>query len=135
MLLLMALLACEDDMEMASSPCDEEARAGALEVGDSFSGDAVTLTLLSADPAVVSVGENRWELELDPAQSEDCTAQVTPWMPDHGHGSSVGEVTFSPTSLAVEELELSMGGYWEIEVSLQCADTEDLVLIPLCVDA
>ncbi len=132
--MIIALLACTstpDDSVPATSPCEEEARASALVVGDTFQGDTLTVEILELSPDPVIVGENTWALGLD---ASGCQAALASWMPDHQHGSTVGELTVTADQVQVSDLFLSMGGYWELTLTLTCAEVTEDVLIPVCVE-
>lgn len=135
MLLLALALACTDDhMEMAESPCMEEQRAGPLSEGASFSEGGTTVTVVAMSPGTPVVGENTWELEV--SGSQGCEVSIEPSMPDHGHGAPVGDVIYlDGESWEVQDLEFTMGGYWEVEVTLACEDAPTVVPMALCVDA
>lgn len=134
---LAGLGACAgDDSGPATSPCEEDDRAGTLAVGDTFEGDALSAEITSLDPDPPEVGENTWVLTLSEAVDAGCTASAEPFMPDHGHGADVGTVTVEGDTVTIEELSVSMGGYWEVEVILTCDGEEDRVVpVKHCVDA
>lgn len=131
LLLWLGCTAPDDSAAPASSPCDEEDRAGPLEVGQGFEGESLGLTLLALEPDPAAVGNNTWTLDLG---LEGCSALVSPLMPDHGHGGGVGEVSLDGETLRIEELFLSMGGYWEVQVDLSCPTVEEAILLTLCVE-
>lgn len=120
----------------ATSPCAEDDRGGTLAVGDRFEGDGLTVEVAALDPAPPEVGLNDWEL-IVPDTVEGCTAEVVPDMPDHGHGAPVGSVGLDGTTLTVDDLDLTMGGYWEVEVTLTCGADAELMqaVMGFCVDA
>ena len=130
------LIACAgDDPDVASSPCDDETRGGLLTVGDTFEADGVGVEVTALQPSTVEVGLNAWSLGLTGADG-DCIVEVGTWMPDHGHGSSVGEVTSDGSTVDVADLEISMGGYWEVTLTVTCGEAEAVeVQMGLCVDA
>jgi hypothetical protein len=132
--MLSILLACTstpDDSVPASSPCEEETRAGTLAVGDTFQGETLGVEVLELNPDPIIVGDNAWLLGLD---LSGCEAELGTWMPDHQHGSSVGEVEVTDARAQVTDLFLSMGGYWELTLTLSCPEVTEEVLIPLCVE-
>ena len=134
--MLLTWLACTasdgtDSAGPATSPCQEEERAAPLAVGHRFEGDILALTVLSLEPEPAAVGDNAWSLDVG---VEGCDAAVTPRMPDHGHGAGTGPVSFEGSTLRIEQLFLSMGGYWEVAVDLSCPDADEVVLVTLCVE-
>jgi hypothetical protein len=60
------------------------------------------------------------------------TLEVTPWMPQHGHGSSVApKVTeVGGGTYAVAELYLPMAGLWQLRTAIEggAADEADVAL-------
>jgi hypothetical protein len=134
MLLFSLILACEGDMEMSESPCMEETRASTLEQGATFEGGTFTLVVEALSPATPVVGENTWELAIP--GSSGCTVDVVHIMPDHGHGGPLGGVESMGADVwEVQDLEFTMGGYWEIDVEITCDDATAVVPMALCVDA
>jgi subtilisin family serine protease len=118
------------------SDCDEETRDDEYMVGLSKSGSALTVTFVSANPAPPALGDNNWTVTLSDS-SAGITA-VTPFMPDHGHGTAVeaiitatdnaGEWTLSPVNLY-------MAGLWEVTIDLITqAGTTDQVVFSFCVE-
>lgn len=133
-LLLVALLgACGSDDTEATSVCDEETRATPLAAGDSFSTDGLTVTVSALSPEPPEVGANDWTLAV--SDSEGCTVTVSPTMPDHGHGADVGSVSEQDGAWLVDDLEFTMGGYWRVDVEVDCDGAVTTVPVELCVDA
>lgn len=74
------------------------------------------VTLVSSDPAPPIRGTNNWVLRVENAPSD---ITVTPFMPDHGHGTSV-KPTLESTgagSWNIKNLYFFMPGVWRITVS------------------
>lgn len=98
------------------------------------------LTLVSASPARPIVGNNSWlfALTLDDAPASGLAAaiSVSPFMPDHGHGT--------PTIVRVEEVEIGqyvlepvhtrMAGYWEVTVLVEAPVGDLSFVVKVCVD-
>lgn len=134
LVVLAALLgACSGDDTEAASVCDEETRAEVLAAGDTFSADGVDVTVSALSPEPPEVGANDWTLAVSDA--EGCTVTVAPTMPDHGHGAAVGSVTGQDGDWTVDDLEFTMGGYWRVDVEIDCEGTVVTVPVELCVDA
>ncbi len=99
-----------------------------------------SLTLLSATPQRPIVGNNSWAFELnvdgEPATGLASAITVTPFMPDHGHGT--------PTIVRVEEVDdgqykfepvhTRMAGYWEVTVSVESEQVDLVFVVKVCVD-
>ncbi len=135
MLIFSLMIACDGgEMDMPESPCMEELRASTLEQGATFDGDTVSVRVETLSPATPVVGMNTWELAIPVSSS--CSVDVVHTMPDHGHGGSLGGVESTSTGIwEVQDLEFTMGGYWEIDVEITCDDTVAVVPMALCVDA
>jgi hypothetical protein len=67
--------------------------------------------------------------DLTGAHVEGVTLTVTPWMPEHGHGSSVVP-TVDPDGMGgfvISNLFLAMPGTWQLRVDVSGAVTDELV--------
>jgi hypothetical protein len=99
------------------------------------SGGTFTGTLVASDPAPPAIGTNTWTLRIDDANGQplaNATVDVKPFMPDHGHGTSIRPVVTAgpaPGTYQVTPLYLFMPGVWRVTVSVQVgtapADTVD----------
>jgi hypothetical protein len=121
--------------------CATEARAlpYAPNLARSSDSGAFTVRLVSSDPAPPARGTETWTVAVvdqSGAPQDGLAIKVTPFMPDHNHGTSVkaavtaagaGTYTMSP-------LYLYMAGYWEVTLNLQTAGgTKDSVMFPVCI--
>ena len=127
----LALSACPsgDDDDNDANVCGEDLTRGQVYVEglEARTDDTATLVMLmAADPAPPNVDTNVWEIEvvnLDGDALTGCTAEVTPWMPDHGHGSSDTPSWTESSETAgsyTTELKFIMPGYWETTFTLDC---------------
>jgi hypothetical protein len=88
---------------------------------------ALKVTLVSSDPAPPAKGSNTWIIRAADGSGAPMTnapLTVTPFMPDHGHGSSV-VATITPQadgSYNVAPLYLFMPGVWRITFTLPATD-------------
>jgi hypothetical protein len=98
------------------------------------------LALVSAIPARPIVGNNSWVFALtvegEPATGWASVFTVTPFMPDHGHGTPtivrVEEV--EPGQYKLEPVHTRMAGYWEVTVSVDVPAGELNFVVKVCVD-
>ena len=133
--LFLLLLAGGCGEEPAPSPCESETRGQVLSVGDEFEGQALDAEILSMQPAPPQVGLNTWSVDLGET-AEGCTLEASPWMPDHGHGAEVGEsIQLDDGGWVINDLRFSMGGIWEVELTLTCGEQASTVTVALCVEA
>ena len=134
-MIFILFMACKgEEMDMSASPCMEETRASTLEQGATFDGDTFSVQVEALSPATPVVGMNTWELAIPVSSS--CSVDLVHTMPDHGHGGSLGGVESMGAGVwEVQDLEFTMGGYWEIDVEITCDDTLAVVPMALCVDA
>jgi hypothetical protein len=81
---------------------------------------AYQIVLNAADPAPPAIGVNTWTIKVQDGAGGAMPAaalKVLPFMPDHGHGTSVkAAITSQPDgSMSVTPLYLFMGGVWRVE--------------------
>ena len=112
----------------ATNPCVNETRADTFVVGLDKPGVAGLLDfkLMSASPAPPARGDNTWIVEVSSMTSgvvggpvSGAAMLVTPFMPDHGHGTPITvNVTSMPTAgqYQLTPVNLWMPGYWETTV-------------------
>ncbi len=129
-----------DDEMMQMSLCEMEDRADDFTVGLSKSGQRVSVEVSEAMPADPVRGDNAWTLMITDAEgnaAEGLVVDAKPWMPDHGHGSSVEEevTEMGGGQYMMNPLNLFMAGYWEVTIDIADADgNEDEVMIGVCVE-
>jgi hypothetical protein len=136
----LALGACGADDghdDGTSYNCAAEARDDEFVMGLSKAGESSRLEfkLLSSDPAPPSRGDNVWVLQLGtmaaPATPvSGASISVTPFMPDHAHGSGK-TVTVTPLAEAgqyeLDPVNLWMPGLWEVTLQVNGADGDRAV--------
>ncbi|HWO21717.1 MAG TPA: FixH family protein [Kofleriaceae bacterium] len=134
-----------DDDDGTSYNCLEETRADEFVLGLTKPGEqgVYEFKLLSADPAPPARGDNLWQLEVSTiaapvAPVSDATLRVTPFMPDHSHGSGK-TVLVTPMTAGQYQLEpvnLWMPGLWEVTIQAEAAQTggtqRDRVVFRFC---
>jgi len=89
--------------------------------------------LLSSDPAPPARGTDTWKIRITDGQGNALSglaASVVPFMPDHGHGSSVNATVTanSDGTYTVAPLYFFMPGVWRVEFSVppnQLSDVGD----------
>ncbi len=106
-----------------------------------------TLTLNASDPAPPILGNNSWTVTVgDPSGTPISTAALAvptkfgghpnPWMPDHGHGTTLVQVTPATGTggYTITPLYYYMPGLWTITFTLQAngSDVVDSVAFSFC---
>ena len=93
---------------------------------------------MSADPAPPAQYLNTWVLKVedsagDPVSGATITS-VTPFMPDHGHGTSVPQIVANPDgTITVSNLYLFMLGVWRTTIVAQAGSIMDGAQFWFCV--
>jgi hypothetical protein len=142
---VLAAGACADDGnggdDETSYNCAAETRDDEFVLGLSKAGESsrYEFKLMSADPAPPARGDNTWVLQLNtmiapvtPVSGASMT--VTPFMPDHAHGSGKTVIVTPMTEAGQYKLSpvnLWMPGLWE--VTIQASGTQsDRVVFRFC---
>jgi len=147
-LLAMAALLCagcpgdsEPDMVDAGYNCELEMRDDTYSMGMSRTGDGgYEVVIVEGTPAPPGKGDNTWQLRvLDPSgdPADDLTVTVTPFMPDHGHGTPIrAVVTPSDTAgeYSVAPINLWMPGLWRVTVALSDGSPLDSIEFFFCIN-
>jgi hypothetical protein len=122
--------------------CIGDSRAQTYVAGLEQAGSAknVSIRILDASPAPPGVGNNEWTIQLLDAKGnpiDDSTIDVKPFMPDHGHGSSIVP-TVTPTGADgkydVTLLQIFMPGLWQVTFTVKTPSTGDTVMFSFCVE-
>ncbi len=141
----------------AEPACSVETRATPYSAGMSeTAADGMVVTIDNAVPAPPRIGQpdpttrkyNQWTMSVragldggigdaGPGQLiPNATLKITPYMPDHGHGSPVNNVVTpqGDGTYSVRDLDFSMQGFWDVTVAVTVGGTTEQVIFPLCVD-
>jgi hypothetical protein len=94
--------------------------------------------LVSADPAPPGQYVNTWVLKIeDPAGNPVPGATITsatPFMPDHGHGTSTPQIVANPDgTITVSNLYLFMLGVWRTTIVAQAGGAMDSAVFWFCI--
>jgi YtkA-like len=134
------------DDDDTSYNCEEETRDDEFVLGLSKPGEqgVYDFKLLSADPAPPARGDNQWQLEVSTiaapvAPVAGATLRVTPFMPDHAHGSGKTVIVTPMTAAGQYQLDtvnLWMPGLWEVTIQAEATQTggtqRDRVVFRFC---
>lgn len=121
--------------------CTTESRgqsylAGMVAVGQG----GMKIELTTAAPAPPSRFDNAWTvrvLDSSDQPAEGITLEVTPYMPDHGHGTPiVAEVTAGQGVgvFDVSPINLWMPGLWEVRMEVEGTDLSDRMVFSFCIE-
>jgi hypothetical protein len=142
------LAACGASDDAATTPdsgalfsCATETRAVAYapHLTRPTASGAFEVELVQSAPPPPARGSESWTVRVVDAAGapqDGLTLTVSPFMPDHNHGTSVKAV-ITPTgagTYTIAPLYLYMAGYWEVTVNVQSATSgKDPVVFPVCI--
>lgn len=125
------------------SLCASDSRAQTYTAGMEQKGasGALTVKLDSINPNPVVKGNNEWKVtvvDAGGAPVSGATITVKPYMPDHGHGSSIIPQVAAgadPGSYDVTLLNLFMPGIWQVTFTVTTsANVTDSAMFTFCVN-
>lgn len=138
-----AFAACGGDDEShdpAARGCAADTRKDLYTAGMTKPAGGLAVKLLEATPGPLIKGTNALKLEVRDeagAPIDNATLKVTPFMPDHGHGSAVPPVVTAAGAgvYDVAKVYLSMAGLWQLKISVERpgAGTQEAVF-QFCLD-
>lgn len=104
--------------------CAADARKDVYTAGLSKPAGSFSVKLVESRPGPPIKGTNAMSLEIVDAGGQPvdgATITITPWMPDHAHGSAVKPVVTPMGSgkYEVEQVYLAMAGLWQVKVAIQ----------------
>jgi hypothetical protein len=138
---------CSDDTAPPSPTNDAEVECTGDPRADAYAanmeklgeGGIFTFRLVSSDPAPPVKGTNAWTIDVldtSGAPVDGMELDVTPYMPDHGHGTSiVPQITdMGAGEYSVTPLYLFMGGIWEVTIEASDGDaSSDSAVFTFCI--
>lgn len=123
--------------------CAKDNRAQSYSPGMELPGKAglYSVRLESISPVPAFKGDNLWKVQIVDASKQPVdglTLKVKPFMPDHGHGSSITP-QIKPQGAGgrydVEQLNLFMPGLWQVFFTVQpAAGGGDEAEVAFCVE-
>jgi YtkA-like len=145
-LALTSLAACSSDShgmgDDESYNCAAEDRDDEFVVGLSKSGQGGKLTfkLLEATPAPPARGDNTWILQLTSqgaaAPITGAAMIVTPFMPDHQHGTAITvgiEAMPEAGQYKLSPVNMWMPGLWQTTIEAQAGADTDKAVFAFCI--
>jgi hypothetical protein len=126
----------ETSYNCAAETRDDDFVLGLAKPGES---NHYEFKLMSADPAPPARGDNTWVVQLNTmvtpiAPVSGATLSVTPFMPDHAHGSGKTVIVTPMTEAGQYQLSpvnLWMPGLWEVTIQAS-APQSDRVVFRFC---
>lgn len=150
LLVLGSLLACggEDDGSASTTSgttattgaqCAADTRKDIYAPGLTKPAGALSVKLVSTDPAAPTNQNNTFDFAVTDAAGgpvDGATITVTPWMPDHAHGSAVRPTVTATGSgtYTAKNVYLAMAGLWRITVTVESAGTRQDAVFQFCLD-
>jgi hypothetical protein len=129
----------DDSYNCAADTRGEEFVVGLEKVG---AAGALDFRLMSADPSPPSRGDNTWTLQLNAmsggtvgSPQTGATITVTPFMPDHQHGTAIRvlvEEMADPGRYKLSPVNLWMPGVWETTIQASTPSGTDEVVYTFC---
>jgi hypothetical protein len=120
--------------------CQNDPRVATYAPGLSVTSTSGTrkFVLLSSDPAPPARGTDTWKLRITDAAGNNqpgLSASVLPFMPDHGHGTSVNATVTAESdgTYTVAPLYFFMPGVWQITFSVPPNQMNDVGVFYFCV--
>jgi hypothetical protein len=100
-----------------------------------------TITLSAASPAPPDIGDNNWTIAVVDQSSnalESASITLTPFMPEHGHGTSPadfnGVATDTAGTYSIEDFPLTMSGIWQITINVDNSSKNDDAVFTFCAE-
>jgi hypothetical protein len=128
--------------DCAADPRSETYVAGFEKMGVN---GMIDVKLLSASPAPPARGNNTWQILLSsmsdgsvgaPMDGMAASIAVTPYMPDHGHGTpilvEVTPVDGQEGTYSLDPLNLWMPGMWQNTIAVTLGSASDRVVYDFC---
>lgn len=126
--LMVTVTGCDLDEGSTASVC-AESESGCFDPTWSVRSENYVLSLQSASPAPPIRGENTWVIKVvdtSAGSPVECELDVTPFMPEHNHGSPtqpnvkrLGEGEYEITNIV-----FNMSGLWEMRFDVICDERE-----------
>lgn len=126
--------------EASAITCTNDSRANtfAANLEKVGQGGVYRFVLVSSDPSPPVRGTNRWTVRINDAAGAPVTGsviEISSFMPDHGHASSVkASSTEQPDhSYVIEPLYLFMPGLWQITLKATTGTVVDSAVFTFCI--
>lgn len=141
---VLALVGCDNGTGTSSTgdvDCSTDPRAMTYAANMSVDGKSKLyhVELVSSDPAPPARGNDTWVFKVVDANNQPvsgATVTVTPYMPDHRHGTQVVPTvtTNQDGTFTATPLYFFMPGLWTVTFDVKATQGEDSVLYGFCVE-
>jgi hypothetical protein len=135
-----AVDASADTVDESTVGCMNDQRVLSYQAGLQVAGQSGMLkaALLSSDPGPPLRGSNTWTVKImdgSGAPVPNPTIKVTPFMPDHGHGTSIiATATPQPDgTVTITPLYLFMPGVWRVTLDITSSAGNDSIVFYFCI--
>jgi hypothetical protein len=138
--IMAATAACGGDDGFEDDPvdCAVETRDDEFVAGMVKSGERLSFALIDAAPAPPDEGDNSWTLHVTDGEEgvEGLALTVTPWMPDHDHGTPIAAVATEATGgdYTVAPINLWLAGLWEVTIEASDGKSTDAAVFAFCIE-
>jgi hypothetical protein len=124
----------DGEIGCANDPRAQTYSAGMQQMGV---GGLLKFVLVSSTPAPPIKGNNTWVVKLLDGSGNAVTGgtlKVTPYMPDHGHGTQVvPQITPQADSYSIDPLYLFMSGLWQVTIQATTTAGNDSGIFNFCI--
>jgi len=128
----------DDGTEEEEVNCAEDTRHEEFVAGMTKAGSVWSFRLMDSLPAPPDKGDNAWTIQIDSGTGgvDDLDVTVTPFMPDHGHGTPIESVISDEGGGAyrADPVNMGMRGVWEITVEAENDTESDSAMFVFCVE-
>ncbi len=134
------LAACGGDSGFEDEPvdCAAETRDDDYVAGMVKTGERWSFALVDAAPAPPDEGDNTWSLHIAEGETgvEGLSLTVTPFMPDHDHGTPIEAVATEETGgdYTVAPINMWLPGLWEVTVDASDGASSDSAVFAFCIE-
>lgn len=127
------------DVKTVTCQTDPRAQTYTANMEQMGASGALKFVLVQADPSPPTKGSNAWTLRVTDASKTTpagTTVDVSDFMPDHGHGSSVTPMASAAAdgSFAISGLYLFMPGIWRVTFTAHAGTVTDTTNFFFCIE-
>ncbi|HVY25308.1 MAG TPA: FixH family protein [Polyangiaceae bacterium] len=132
--------ASQHEVDVSACAADPRTSSYQANMSQKSQNEAFSLKLQKSDPAPPAKGDNTWQIQLVDAHGapvNDATIDVVPFMPDHGHGTSIHPLVTPDGSgkgqYAISRINLWMPGLWQVTLHVAADGAADDIVLGFCI--